>query len=131
MQLQTHRNSRNIFKGCSGGGGVGGGGLYFVCYNVRYVSRERPPPPFSTLNFSSGAYHYFIKKIGQKLFFLDHSPFLVARQICYIFAVPETIAYKISFRSSRYFSYTLQFIAARGQPECQPDVHPCATHAHF
>ena len=43
-----------------------------------------------------------------------------------IFAVPETIVSKF-LSVQAVTSYTLQFIAARGQP----DVQPWATHAHF
>ena len=38
------------------GGGGGGGGGTSICMHIGYVPRERPP--FSALNFRSGAYHF-------------------------------------------------------------------------
>ena len=40
-------------------GEMGGGREHFALH-IRYVPRERPP--FSTLNFHSGAYRYFHKR---------------------------------------------------------------------
>ena len=73
--------------------GGGGGGQYFhVCMHIEYVPPERPP--FSALNFRSGAYNFHkLPKIRSgaspfKFFFAD-------------FAVPETIIFKISLISTR------------------------------
>ena len=41
---------------CTPGGGGGGGGITYICMHIEYVPRERPP--FSALNFRSGAYHF-------------------------------------------------------------------------
>ena len=69
---------------------------------------------FSILSFSSRA-----------------SPCLVARQIWYF-------CHSGDHRFQHFFAFkpllvTLYrtFIAGRGQPECQPDVHPWTTHAYF
>ena len=76
-------------------GGGGGGGTSYVL-DIRYVPLERPL--FLTLNFCSGAYHFH--KFMAEIFRSRASQFLVARQIFYIFAGPETTVFKISFCSS-------------------------------
>ena len=72
-------------------GGWGGGVLPYVCI-LGYVPRERPP--FSVLNFRSGAYHFHI---------LQKNPFRRHHHFTF-FAVPEpmTIIFKISLISSPF-----------------------------
>ena len=70
----------------------GGGGGTSICMHIGYVPRERPP--FSALNFCSGAYHFH--KLPKNLF----------RSITILhsladFAVLETIIFKISLISTR------------------------------
>ena len=70
----------------------GGGGGTSICMHIGYVPRERPP--FSALNFRSGAYHFH--KLPKNLF----------RSITILhfladFAIPETIIFNISLISTR------------------------------
>ena len=69
-------------------GGVGGGGGTSICMHIGYVPRERPP--FSALNFRSGAYHFHKLPKNQSVPEHHHFTFLAD------FAVPETIIFKIS-----------------------------------
>ena len=71
-----------------GGGGVGTS----ICMHIGYVPRERPP--FSALNFRSGAYHFHK---------LPKNPFRSITILHFLadFAVPETIIFKISLISTR------------------------------
>ena len=73
----------------------GGGALSYICILlIRYVLHKRPP--FSALNFSSRAYHFHkLQNISFRSITI-----LVARQL-HLFAVPDTIVFKISFPSSR------------------------------
>ena len=70
----------------------GGGGGTSICMYIGYVPRERPP--FSALNFHSGAYHFHK---------LPKSPFqsITILHILVDFAVPETIIFKMSLISTR------------------------------
>ena len=71
---------------------MGGGGGTSICMHIGYVPRERPP--FSALNFRSGAYHF--RKLPKNLFrSITFFTFLAD------FAVPETIIFKISLNSTR------------------------------
>ena len=62
-----------------------------ICMHIGYVPRERPP--FSALNFRSGAYHFHK---------LPKNPFrsITILHILVDFAVPETIIFKISLIST-------------------------------
>ena len=73
-------------------GGGGGGGATSICMHIGYVPRERPP--FSALNFHSGAYHFHK---------LPQTPFRSITILHFLadFAVPETIIFKISLISTR------------------------------
>ena len=75
---------------CRTGGGGGGGGTS-ICMHIGYVPRKRPP--FSALNFCSGAYHFHK---------LPKNPFWSITILHFLadFAVPETIIFKISLISS-------------------------------
>ena len=83
---------------CSSRMGGGGGGGDFVSYvlHIKYVPGERPQ--FSTLNFRSGANHF---SQMAKLFRSRALPFLVTKADFTFFSFPETIVFKIYFRSSR------------------------------
>ena len=64
-----------------------------ICMHIVYVPRERPP--FSALNFRSGAYHFHK---------LPTNPFRSITILHFFFAdfaVPETIIFKISLISTR------------------------------
>ena len=98
----------------------GGGGVTSICMHIGYVPRERPP--FSALNFRSGAYHFHNN--DQKIR-SGASPF-------FIFAVPtETIIFKMFFifnpftaSHGRLSPNAKRSAAPRvsGRPECQPDA---------
>ena len=75
--------------------------------HIGYVPRERPP--FSSLNFRSGAYNFH--KLPKNPF-RSISIFILAD-----FAVPETITFKIPLMSSPPTAGS-----ARTQPERQPDA---------
>ena len=82
------------FHGDDAGGGGGGGGGTSVCMHIGYMYMPRERPPFSALNFRSGAYPFH--KLPKNLF----------RSITILhfwrhFAVPETINFKISLISTR------------------------------
>ena len=69
----------------------GGGGGTSICMHIGYVPRERPP--FSALNFRSGAYH----------FHKSENPFRSITILNFLadFAVTGTIIFKISLISTR------------------------------
>ena len=77
---------KNIF-------GVQPRGVTSICMHIGYVPRERPP--FSALNFRSGAYNFH--KLPQKKSVPEHHHFTFLAD----FAVPETIVFKISLISTR------------------------------
>ena len=88
----------------------GGGGGTSVCMHIGYVPCERPP--FSALNFHSGAYHFH--KLPKNLF----------RSITILhfladFAVPETIIFKMSLISTRSSPPTAGHRLAAGQSASQ------------
>ena len=68
-----------------------GGGGTSICMHIGYVPQERPP--FSALNFRSGAYHFhkFPKNLFRSITILH---------ILADFAVPETIIFNISLIST-------------------------------
>ena len=70
----------------------GGGGRYLHNMHIGYVPRERPP--FSALNFRSGAYHFH--KLPKKSVSAHHHFKIFLAD----FAVPETIIFKISLIST-------------------------------
>ena len=80
-----------------GGGGVWGRGtLYVLHIRIRYVLRERPP--FSKLHFRSGAYNFHTQN-DNNISFQSISMFSWKSDFTF-FAVPDTIVFKLSFRSS-------------------------------
>ena len=83
--------------------------------HIGYVLHERPP--FSALNFCSGAYHFH--KLPTNLF-----RSITILHILADFAVPETIIFKISFISSPPTAGSLRSAALRvsSRPERQPDA---------
>ena len=79
-----------------------------LCMHIGYVPRERPP--FSALNFRSGAYHFHK---------LPKNPFR-SITILYVladFAVPETIIFKMTLISTRSSPPTAGSAAAAWRPE--------------
>ena len=83
-----------------------GGGGSSICMHIGYVPQERPP--FSALNFRSGAYnfHKFPKNPFRSISFSQISKKSVPEHHHFtffwrIFAVPETIIFKISLISTR------------------------------
>ena len=98
--------------------GTRGGGGYFHMYAYWvYVPRERPP--FSALNFRSGAYHFHK---------LPKNPFrsIIILHFWADFAVPETIIFKISLISTRSSPPTDRELV----PEPLPIFHFAAAHAY-
>ena len=93
----------------------GGGGTSYVLVLSSYDPRERPP--LFNLNLHSGAYHFYKCKKKNRS---RASPFLVARQIFFLPFRRPSFSKCISVQAVT--RYILQFIAARGQPECQPDI---------
>ena len=81
--------------------GGGGGGYFHICMHIGYVPHERPP--FSALNFRSGAYnfHKLPKKSGPEH---PHFTFLLLRIL--------------PFRRPSFSNILL----VSGRPECQPDA---------
>ena len=87
----------------------GGGGGTSICMHIGYVPRERPP--FSALNFRSGAYHFH--KFPKNLFrSITNLHFLVD------FAVPETIFFKISLISTRSSPPTARSARTQSVRQC-------------
>ena len=93
---QTEQKRKKIILP-GGGGGGGGGGVYFHMY--AYWER----PPFSAMNFRSGAYHFHK--------FLLKNPFRSITILNFLadFAVPETIIFKISLKetSGRFVDFPI------------------------
>ena len=81
--------------------------------HIGYVPRERPP--FSALNFRSGAYHFHK---------LPKNPFRRITILYFLadFAVPETIIFKISLISTRSSPPTAGRPRVSSWPERQPDA---------
>ena len=95
------------------------GGGYSICMHIGYVPRERPP--FSALNFRSGAYHFHkLPKISVP----EHHHFYIFWRIL---PFPETIIFKISLISTRSSPPTAGSAAnaaprVSSRPERQPDA---------
>ena len=100
----------------------GGGGVTAICMHIGYVPRERPP--FSALNFRSGAYHFHK---------LPKNPF---RSITILhfwadFAVPETIIFKISLISTRSSPPTAGRLSPNALRSAAPRVSGRSGDSHF
>ena len=95
---------------CCGGGG--GGGEHFVCIAYYFHSQC-----------------ISVSQMGKKK--LIESITIFSCQADFTFLLFRRPSFSKFLSVQALTSYTLQFIAASGQPECQPDVHPWATHAHF
>ena len=91
--------------------------------HIGYVPRERPP--FSALNFRSGAYNFH--KLPKK------NPFRTITILHFLadFAVPETIIFKISLISTRSFASRRAAQRVSSRPERQPDASGSSGDSHF
>ena len=85
---------------------IPGGGGTSICMHIGYVPQTRPP--FSAMNFRSGAYHFhkLPKNPFRSISFSQITKKSVPEHITILhfladFAVPETIIFKISLISTR------------------------------
>ena len=92
-----------FFATCTSPPGGGGGGTS-ICMHIGYVPRERPP--FSALNFRSGAYHFHKLSVPGQQIRSGASPFYIFWRLSFCrsgdhhFQNPETIFNFILFIAS-------------------------------
>ena len=92
LKLKLRQKFQNGLVVCRDPGGGGGGGVTSICMNIGYVPQTRPP--FSAMNFRSGAYHFHkFPKIPFRsitiLHFFNFNPFIASHGRLSPYAAPR------------------------------------------